>query len=104
MASRVEWQQRVAQWKSSGLTAEAFAARRGLKAGTLRWWSSTLGRAGGRLGGAGFALVVPTATAPAEPVESPALDVVLPSGRVVRVRRGFDPAFLGELLVALETL
>lgn len=108
MASRAEWEQRVAQWKKSGQTAEVFAARRGLNPGTLRWWSSTLQRPAAREGAhaaeAGFARVVPVDIATAPPAEPAALEVVLPSGRVVRVRPGFDAALLRDLLAALETL
>jgi transposase len=43
-AAKVTWQKRVARWKASGETADAFAAREGIKAGTLRWWSSRLQR------------------------------------------------------------
>jgi hypothetical protein len=38
------WRQRVASWRASGETAEAFSAGRGWSAKTLRWWSSRLGR------------------------------------------------------------
>src|SRR5215470_12423344 len=38
------WKKRVAEWRASGKTAEAFSAGRGWSAQTLRWWSSRLGR------------------------------------------------------------
>ena len=38
------WRRRVARWKASGETASAFGAREGIKASTLRWWSSVLQR------------------------------------------------------------
>jgi len=38
------WKKRVAEWRASGQTAEAFSAGRGWSAQTLRWWSSRLGR------------------------------------------------------------
>ena len=34
------WGSRVAEWRASGETAEAFCARHGLVASTLRWWAS----------------------------------------------------------------
>lgn len=107
MASRADWEKRVADWKRSGLTAEVFAAQRGLKPRTLLWWSSTLrrpaGRSGRRATEVGFARVVAVdAGASARPVEPAALEIVLASGRIVRVRRGFDAAVLRELLGALE--
>jgi transposase len=108
MASRADWEKRVAEWKRSGLTAEVFAAQRGFKPGTLLWWSSTLRRPATRVGrraaDVGFARVVAVDDdgASARPVEPSALEIVLASGRVVRVRRGFDAAVLRELLSALE--
>lgn len=106
MASRAEWKQRVAQWKRSGLTAEVFAAQEGLNPGTLRWWSSALRRPTARVRAhaaeVGFARVVPVEVAATRPAEAAALEVVLVSGRVVRVRQGFDAALLRELLSALE--
>lgn len=38
------WKKRVAEWRASGKTAEAFSAGRGWSPQTLRWWSSRLGR------------------------------------------------------------
>jgi transposase len=39
-----KWQKRVERWQASGETAEAFSAREGFAASTLRWWSSKLRR------------------------------------------------------------
>jgi transposase len=102
MASRAEWQRRVTQWKKSGLTAEVFAAQQGLNPGTLRWWSSALRRPAAPSAATGFARLVAADAAPSAATEPAALDLVLPSGRMVRVRRGFDPALLRELLAVVE--
>ncbi len=102
MASRAQWEQRVAQWRRSGLTAEAFATQQGLNVHTLRGWSSALQRPAARVVNAGFARLIAVDTASARPVEPGAIDVVLASGRVVRVRQGFDPALLRDVLAALE--
>jgi transposase len=107
MASRAEWEQRVAQWKRSGQTAAVFAVRQGLNPRTLRWWSSALQRPSAResehVAEVGFARVVPVDIVPGRSAEPAALEVVLASGRVVRVRQGFDAALLRELLTLLET-
>ena len=44
MARAAIWERRVAEWKSSGLTAAEFAVGRGFAASTLTWWSSRLSR------------------------------------------------------------
>jgi hypothetical protein len=45
MSDTVEkWKKRVASWRASGDTAEAFSEGRPWKAKTLRWWASRLGR------------------------------------------------------------
>jgi len=106
MANRAEWRKRVTEWKRSGLTAEVFAAERGFSPRTLLWWSSTLRRPTARLANraaeVSFARLVPIDGAPAPPAEPAALEIVLASGRVVRVRQGFDAGLLRELLAALE--
>jgi hypothetical protein len=45
MANDAEWAKRVAEWRSSGLTAAVFCASREYSAKTLWYWSSKLGRA-----------------------------------------------------------
>src|SRR5579883_2797492 len=42
--TRTLWRQRVAEWRASGQTAEAYSVGRGFAASSLRWWSSKLGR------------------------------------------------------------
>lgn len=42
--TKATWRSRVAAWRASGKTAEKFSAGQGFAVGTLRWWSSRLGR------------------------------------------------------------
>jgi hypothetical protein len=42
--TKTKWRRRVASWRESGETTEKFSSGRGFSAGTLRWWSSRLGR------------------------------------------------------------
>jgi hypothetical protein len=44
MADAQAWAKRVAAWRESGQSADAYAAGRGFAGATLRWWSSRLGR------------------------------------------------------------
>ena len=37
-----EWSKVIAHWRASGETSKVFAARHGLNAGTLLWWSARL--------------------------------------------------------------
>jgi len=110
--SAAEWSEIVQSWKASGETAEEYASRHGLNAGTLGWWRSQLSKQSDHAegsrprGGVGrkkptssFAEVVvrsPTA------VESP-LEVVAPSGYRVVVRGRVDSASLRIVLQVLST-
>ena len=102
MAAALEWSKRVSAWQASGEGAEAFAAKRGWKATTLRWWGSKLrqsavGGPAGRSVAVHFAKVIARPAAGAAPVE-----VVLARGRTVRVSEGFSPDLLRAVVQALE--
>jgi len=42
--ARAWWQQAMTRWHGSGLSAEQFAKREGVRTNTLLWWSSQLKR------------------------------------------------------------
>lgn len=46
---RVEWEQRVAAWKASGLTQQQYCAREGVGFSSLRYWSARVQREGKKL-------------------------------------------------------
>ena len=46
---RVEWEQRVAAWKASGLTQKQYCAREGIGVSSLRYWASRSHREGKKL-------------------------------------------------------
>jgi transposase len=102
MASRAQWERRVAQWKRSGLTAKVFAAQQGFNVHTFRGWSSSLQRPTARAVEPGFVRLVAVGSTSVQPAESATIDVVLTSGRIVRVRAGFDAALLRDVVAALE--
>lgn len=87
----------LAKQEASGLSPSAFAEREGLEVQRLYSWRRRLGKE--RRGA--IAVAAPTfvevRTRRAERVE-----VVLPSGRVVRVSEDIDGAVLLRLVVALE--
>lgn len=115
-SNRAEWRERIAAWKASGLTAADYAARAGINAGTLKWWTWQLGAASKRASKTGLVRHtkhVPVATkAPPVPpltfVEMTSrlarepLEVVLRTEVRVRVHDDFDAHALGRLLDVLE--
>jgi hypothetical protein len=102
-ASREEWEARIAAWRASGQSAEAFASGRGLKPGTLRWWSSHLRRRGASASKpkVDFARVV-AKSARDEGRGETGIELILPSGCRVRVAPGFDAATLRAVVDALR--
>ncbi len=42
--ARAWWQQAMTRWRGSGLSAEQFAKREGVRTNTFLWWSSQLRR------------------------------------------------------------
>lgn len=117
-ASREIWRDRVRRWSQSGKSAKAFAAEIDVNVNTLTGWRWRLAREepSSRLDGrpargksrtvegrqadpVGFLELI--AKSSAECAED-RLEVVLESGRVVRVPRRFDAGALRALVAALE--
>ena len=108
-ATRATWTARVEAWKQSKLTAKEFAAKHGLLAGTLSWWSWRLGAERRRRSVPNIELhseratiapltfVEMTASLHAEPIE-----IVLRNELRVRVTTSFDLAALVRVLDVLE--
>ena len=101
-----KWAERVKKLKESGLKVGKFAEREGLNAGTLSFWKWKLARREG--GGARRSRVEPlkfvelTTATPSVAAPVPSFEVVLRSGRTVRVPGGFDAAALARLVNVLE--
>jgi transposase len=101
MATRNVWAKRVEQWRKSGLSAEDFAAREGIKSKQLGWWRWKLKSSASDPAASRppqflpVRVVTPVACPPGatDPVE-----IALPNGRVVRVTAGFDAATLERVL------
>ena len=86
--------------RRSGEPLEIFARSRGYSGERLRRWGARLKKAA-----APVLLPVRVIAAPAEPAgDAPPVEVVLCSGRVLRVARGFDAGQLAELVRVLEAL
>src|SRR5947208_2221387 len=98
------WQKRVAQWRASGETAEAFSAREGFAASTLRWWSSKLGRAKAERASIKMVQVVRTpavAAAPPRPAAGAVVVELLEARARIIVEAGVDAATLKMVLATL---
>jgi transposase len=100
MATRDDWAERVGRWQRSGLDAEQFAEREGVKPKRLDWWRWKLRSSSPPPPAPELRFlpvhVVDSASRP--PEAGVTLEVVLPNGRVVRVAPGFDPATLESVL------
>jgi hypothetical protein len=93
------WRQRIRDWQSSDLSVRAFCTRRGLSQPNFYAWRRELQRRD-----AERPLFVPirlqVEDRPAAVAH--ALEVLLASGRRIRVAPGFDAATLRHLLAVLE--
>ncbi len=82
----------LAHWQRSGLTLREFGEKRGIPLSTLSWWRQVFRRAGDEDG-----------NGVAAERTSAVLEIVLPSGHLVRVPTGADTDTLQRVLQALQT-
>ncbi len=83
------WQQRLRRFARSGLTVAAFCTREGIAPATFHAWKR-------RLRDASAPHFVPVHVT--EPVAAPSVELLLPSGCVLRLAPGCDPAWVRQLL------
>ena len=110
---REEWARILGELDRSGEGIEAFCARRGLAASTLRWWRSRLKDAprvaGTRRRTAGVRLVAVDVVAPVAPAPVPGAAVALRgvvinvAGLEVRVDLGADVRYVADLIAELRS-
>src|SRR5262245_19909654 len=86
------WRKRIARWKASGLRPGDVCNREGVTLTAFAHWRKEVVARDARMAATDEPTFVPVRITPA--VVTPALDVVLPSGLVVRVPPGFDPTHL----------
>jgi len=99
--SRVEAEQLVREYESSGLTRQSFSAGRGLSVAALDKYRRQCGH--GRASGEGRLVPVEVLSGLSTAASgSSALWVELPNGRRIGVGSGFDAAVLRRLLEVVE--
>ena len=108
-AKERRWRNLILRWQQSGLSVRAFCQRRRLSEPRFYVWRRRFherGLIGGDVpAGPGRGETTPTFVQVAVDASAgalPAIDLVLAQGRMLRVRPGFDPDLLRQLLRLLE--
>jgi transposase len=110
------WRRTIPRQEKSGRTVRDFCRREGLKDWTFRWWRRELARrdqqpaSAPRLQPQGDPIeVAPTFLPvrivdqePIVPQPPPLIEILWPTGPIVRVPVGFDRGTLDEILMVLE--
>jgi transposase len=106
------WRRTIRDQQRSGLSVRDFCHRQGLKDWTFRWWRQELARrdqvpsmapTNERTAMAPVFLPVQVVEMQAvSPRPVPPIEIVLPTGLIVRAPSGFDPRTLGDVLAVLE--
>ena len=103
----------MARWRSSGRSAADYAKERGLKAGTLLWWSGQLRRepltdvaaqptAGDAVAFLPLRVRESESAQPASVSQTASVEVILENGRRVRVLGDVDVGLLKRVLAAAD--
>ena len=108
--SRDEWVAEVRQWRASGLSSVQYASQRGLKSGTLLWWSRRVDaaerpQAQGTTAQVSFVPVRVRQDSPdtrASAHATGSIEIILSNGRRVRVTGEVDNDDLARVLDAAE--
>ena len=92
--------QAVAAWEKSGQSVRAFCSGRGLQEASFYGWRRTLRERDRRRPGG----PQPPTFVPLRVVPEPVLEVVLPTGLVVRIPPSFEAAAVATLVAALRAV
>jgi hypothetical protein len=103
----LEMRRVLARWRRSGLTLRKFGEKRGIPPSTLSWWRRVFRDAGAEDGNDSSAEHPVVLTEVAKPAKVPRMpsgvEIVLPSGHVVRVPAGAESDTQRRVLQALQT-
>lgn len=97
--SELEARSVLTAWRSSGMSIERFATARGIVPQRIRWWKKKLEE--GAPARKSSALLPVRVVAAAEPSRGAPIQVILPSGHIVRVGRGFDEDTFARVMAIL---
>lgn len=95
-----QWRQRVAQWRRSKQSVRAFCRAQQLPEASFYAWRAELARRDQERAATSTTLPTP-AFVPVQVIGAAPLEVVLPSGLMVRVPVGTAPATVAQLVAAL---
>jgi hypothetical protein len=96
--SELEARSVLSAWRSSGVSIERFATARGIVPQRIRWWKKKLGAsAPSRKATA----LLPVRVVASESSRGTPIQVILPSGHIVRVGRGFDEDTFARVMAIL---
>lgn len=102
-ARRKRWAKVLAEFESSGLKAPAFCRKHSIPYSTFFLWRRRLKGSAPSASPAFVPVTIRNAASPAPSVPSPALvEVVLSSGRLLRVHADWTPETVARLISALE--
>lgn len=99
-----KWAERIARWERSGLSRDEFAAKEGVSAPRLAWWRWHFKKvtAVRELEEAAPRETVSFVHLEAASPSASVLEVVLATGRVIRVPPAFDEEALARIVAVLE--
>lgn len=100
--ARAWWQQAMTRWRRSGLSAEQFAKREGVRTNTLLWWSSQLRRGTRAEHGSSTPAAIEIALDEVTTVSTSGFVEVAVGGVVIRCAVGTDAEYLAVLARALR--
>jgi hypothetical protein len=98
--SELEAQAVLSAWRSSGVSIEQFATARGIVPQWIRWWKKKL-EGSAATTRKSTALLPVRVVGAAEPSRGTPVPVILPSGHIVRVGRGFDEDTFARVMAIL---
>lgn len=100
--AREWWQQAMTRWRGSGLSAEQFAKREGVRTNTLLWWSSQLKRGTRAEHGSSTPAAIEIALDEVTTLSTPGSVEVAVGGAVIRCAVGTDAVYVAALARALR--